>query len=100
MDISEATVRDYQELRLKEQAAPKTINEEVGFLLRILGDQGDGIRAKLRRQKALKLAVRSQIGRAFSGDEKARLLSRSFQATSHRLPNLQHLPSRLPNDYG
>jgi hypothetical protein len=37
-----------------------------GFLLRLLGEQGDGIRAKMRRQKSLKLAVRSEVGRAYA----------------------------------
>jgi hypothetical protein len=64
---------NYQTARLKEKAAPKSINEEVGFLLRLLGEQGDGIRVRLRRQKALKLAVRSDIGKAYSAEEKARL---------------------------
>src|ERR1017187_963128 len=38
VDINERTVRDYQDERLKEGAAPKTINEEVGVLLRIMGE--------------------------------------------------------------
>src|SRR5215469_8892021 len=44
VEITEKTVKDYQTARLKEKAAPKSINEEVGFLLRLLGEQGDGIR--------------------------------------------------------
>src|SRR5580658_9826489 len=58
VDITDKTVTAYQTTRLKEGAAPKTINEEVGFLLRLLGEAGDGIRARLRRRKTLKLAVR------------------------------------------
>lgn len=57
VEVAEKTVKTYQSDRLKEKAAPKTINEEVGFLLRLLGDQGDGIRARLRRQKALKQRI-------------------------------------------
>jgi integrase len=72
--VAEKTVRAYQSDRLKERAAPKTINEEVGFLLRLLGDQGDAIRSRLRRQKALKLAARTQAGKAFTPEEKERLL--------------------------
>jgi integrase len=45
----------------------------VGFLLRLLGEQGDGIRAKLRRQKALKLPTRSDIGKAYTPEEKGLL---------------------------
>ena len=37
VDISEQSVKTYQIARLKEGAAPKTINDEVGFLLRLLG---------------------------------------------------------------
>ncbi len=55
VDVTEQTVKDYQTARLKEEAAPKTINEEVGFLLRLLGDQGDTIRARMRRERSLKL---------------------------------------------
>ena len=36
VDFSEAVVTKSQNDRLEEGAAPKTINEEVGFLLRIL----------------------------------------------------------------
>lgn len=45
-------MKDYQTTRLKEEAAPKSINEEVGFWLRMLGDQRDAIRIRLKRQKA------------------------------------------------
>ncbi len=38
VDINEASVLKYQEDRLREKAAPETINEEVRFLLKILGD--------------------------------------------------------------
>lgn len=44
VDIDETAVRAYQDARLKQKAAPKTINEEVGFLLRLLGDRGEVIR--------------------------------------------------------
>jgi hypothetical protein len=48
VDVSEATVREYQDRRLQEKAAPKTINEEVGFLLRLLDARGEVIRARLK----------------------------------------------------
>jgi integrase len=73
VEITEKTVKDYQTARLKEDAAPKTINEEVGFLLRLLGEQGDAIRTTLRRQKALKLATRSEVGKAYTPEEKGLL---------------------------
>lgn len=82
VDVTDKTVKHYQTVRLKEKAAPKTINEEVGFLLRLLGIGGDTIRARLRRQKALKLAVRQQVGKAYNPDEKARLLEAAKAARS------------------
>ncbi len=33
VDVTDKTVRAYQTARLKDEASPKTINEEVGFLL-------------------------------------------------------------------
>jgi integrase len=85
VDVSEATVKEYQTARLKEEAAPKSINEEVGFLLRVLEDQGDAIRSRLKRQKALKLSVGRRIARAFSPDEKTALLA---AAKARRSPSL------------
>jgi hypothetical protein len=41
----------YQEDRLREKAAPKSINEEVRFLLKMLGYSGEVIRAHLRKKK-------------------------------------------------
>ncbi len=82
VDITDKTVRGYQTARLKESAAPKTINEEVGFLLRLLGDGGDVIRLRLRRQHALKLAVRSRVGKAYSPEEKSSLLAAAKAAQS------------------
>jgi len=75
VDVGDKAVKAYQVARLKEETAPKTINEEVGFLLRLLGDNGDAIRGRLRKQKALKLSVPPSIGRAFSDEEKERLLT-------------------------
>jgi integrase len=82
VDVSATTVRAYQTARLQEKAAPKTINEEVGFLLRMLGEHGDGIRTRLRRQKALKLAVRRQIGKAYAPEQKQALLAAAKGARS------------------
>jgi integrase len=73
VEVTERSVKDYQTARLKEKAAPKTINEEVGFLLRLLAEQGDAIRTRLRRQKALKLRTGADIGKAYSPEEKGSL---------------------------
>jgi len=82
VDVTEKTVKEYQTQRLREKASPKTINEEVGVLLRVLGEPGDVIRVRLRRQKALKLAVRNQVGKAYSQDEKDRLIAAAKTARS------------------
>ena len=74
VDISDKTVKTYQNTRLKEAAAPKTINEEVGFLLRLLGERGDAIRSKMRREKTLKLKSRPYVGKAYSQGQKGALL--------------------------
>lgn len=82
VDATDKTVKAYQTARLKEKAAPKTINEEVGFLLRLLGEAGEPIRARLRRQKALKLAIREQVGKAYTPEEKTALLAAARAARS------------------
>jgi len=75
VDFSSKTVTEYQTARLKESAASKSINDEVGFLLRILGEQGDFIRAKLRRERTLKLKAGRQVSKAYTPEEKAAMLA-------------------------
>ena len=82
VDFDEAAVIKYQNDRLDEGTAPKTINEEVGFLLRILGEPGDILRARLRKKKMLKLKVHTTIGKAYSEEEKQRMLERARKARS------------------
>lgn len=82
VDVTDKTVVAYQTARLKEAASPKTINEEVGFLLRLLGEAGDFVRARLKRQKRLKLAVRNQVGKAYDPEEKEALLAAAKSARS------------------
>jgi integrase len=74
VEITPTVVKGYQTSRLREQAGPKTINDEVQLLLRLCGDQGELIRASLRREKALKLRLPPSPGRPYSADEKARML--------------------------
>ena len=74
VDIDADTVRQYQTIRRREVAAPKTINEEVGLLLRLLGDHGDELRTHLKREKCLKLKERQTVGKAFSQEQKEALL--------------------------
>jgi integrase len=82
VDINEAAVLGYQEDRLREKAAPKSINEEVRFLLKMLGDPGDVIRAHLKKKKQLKLAVHKQIGKAFDAKETDSLAARAQTSQS------------------
>jgi integrase len=82
VDVTDKTVRDYQNTRLRENASPKTINEEVGVLLRVLGESGDVIRMRLRRQKALKLPVHNDVGKAYTPEEKEKLLAAAREARS------------------
>ena len=55
------------------QAGPKTINDEVQLLLSLCGEQGALVRATLRRDKSLKLALPPSPGRPYSAEEKARM---------------------------
>jgi integrase len=82
VDVNEACVIRYQNDRLTERAAPKTVNEEVGFLLRIMGDLGDVLRVRLKKKKKLKLKVRNDIGKAYTAEEKERMLDQAANARS------------------
>ena len=84
-DITEISVLRYQEDRLREKAAPKSINEEVRFLLKMLGDPGEVIRAHLKKTKQLKLTVHKQIGKAFDSEETQNLAT---NAKSSRSPHM------------
>lgn len=75
IDVDVETVKTYQTDRLKAKASPKSINEEVGFLLRVLGEQGDFLRAKMRRTRTLKLSGQKGVAQAFTVDQKAALLT-------------------------
>lgn len=75
IDVDVETVKTYQTDRLKEKASPKSINEEVGFMLRVLGEQGDFLRAKMRRTRTLKLSGQKGVAQAYTVDQKAALLA-------------------------
>lgn len=64
VDFNETVVTKYQNARLEEGAAPKTINEEVRFLLRVLGEPGDLIRARFTRRK-ISCCLISRAGPSF-----------------------------------
>jgi len=82
VDFNETAVIQYQNARLNEGAAPKSVNEEVGFMLRILGDPGDLLRIRLRKRKMLKLKVRQTVGKAYTPAEKDRMLEEARKARS------------------
>ena len=84
-EITPTVVKGYQTTRLAGKAGPKTINDEVMLLLRLCGDQGDLIRAKLRREKALKLATPPSPGRAYTADEKSRMLAEAAKLRSKNI---------------
>jgi integrase len=89
VDINEETAKQYQDARLREKAAPKSINEEIGFLLRMMDVPGDVLRVRLRKKKLLKLKTGTQVGKAFGREEKARLIENAKAARSpHIYPAL------------
>lgn len=81
VDVTDKTVLKYQTDRLGEGASPKTINEEVGFLLRLLPTAHAGaIRAQLKQQKRLKLKSSKRVGKAYTPEEKASLVNAAKEA--------------------
>ncbi|TDI12963.1 MAG: site-specific integrase, partial [Acidobacteria bacterium] len=68
--------------RLREGASGKTINEEVGFLFRLMGGVGDVVRLKLKKDRKLKLPQREDCGRALTQEEEPRLLLEAQRAQS------------------
>jgi integrase len=85
VEITPTVVKRYQMNRLGQKAAPKTINDEVMLLLRLCGDQGDLIRVKLHREKSLKLKLPPSPGRAYTPDEKARMLAEAAKLRSRNM---------------
>ena len=81
VDITDRTAIGYQLVRLDEGAAPKAIDEEVGFLLRLLPTtQSGALRAQLKQDKKLKLKITKRVGKAFSAEEKAALIEKAGAA--------------------
>ena len=82
IDVTADVVVSYQSARLREGASGKTINEEVGFLFRLMGDVGDVVRLKLKKDRKLKLPQREDCGRALTQEEELRLLVEAQRAQS------------------
>jgi integrase len=82
VEITDKVIVSYRIDCLNEGAAAKTINEEVGFLLRLLPvAQAGAIRAQLKQEKKLKLKVTKRVGKAFSPEEKAALIQEAANAS-------------------
>ena len=86
--ILEEIIKEYLTgYRLREKAAPKSINEEVRFLLKMLGDPGEVIRAHLKKTRQLKLTVHKSIGKAFDSEETESLAAKAKSSLSpHMYP--------------
>ncbi|WP_158944975.1 site-specific integrase [Granulicella sp. S190] len=82
VQIDATVVTEYQTKRLEEKSAPKSVNDEVGMLLRIMSDRGDLLRNELKRKKLLKLKVGEQPGKAFDVAEKDRMLQAAEKSRS------------------
>ena len=85
VEITPTVVKRYQTEGLPEKASPKTIDDEVLLLLRLCGDQGDLTRARLRREKAMRLAPPTSPGHAYTADEKARMLVEAAKLRSKNM---------------
>jgi integrase len=69
IEIGIETVKVYQNIRLREKASPKCINEEAMVLLRIMQELGDVIRVRMKRDKTLRLAYQEYEGKALTPEE-------------------------------
>src|SRR6185437_12306698 len=85
VDLNEQTVKHYQDARLRENTPPKSINEGLGFLLRLMDAAGDVLRVRLRKKNLLKLRTRARIAKAFTPEEKAPLMETAAKARSPHL---------------
>ncbi len=75
----------YQSSRLVEEASPK-LNQRGGrFSVAIAEEQGDVIRARLRRRKALKLPTGKRVDKAFTPEESEWLLTAAKSARSRAI---------------
>jgi hypothetical protein len=83
VDVDEQTVILYQGQRLKEKAATKTINEEVGFLLRLIGERGEPPPGAFAKTEDTEI-TREQAGSEgiFAGRKAATHDSRSEQGSA------------------
>jgi integrase len=76
-DVTEDAIRSYIRARLKEDAAGRTINMELGELSRAIGHPWSLLWPKVR-----KLEERKDVGKALSPEEEDRLLDAVINQTS------------------
>lgn len=85
-DLGESEVVRYMSTRQSEGVSGRTINAELGELSRAIGRSWRELWPKVR-----KLDERTDIGRALSCDEEAKLLSAVGRSTSRLLPTFVHI---------
>ena len=74
IEITPDIIAEYQGIRLKEGALGSTINAEVMFALRLMGEIGDAVRLKLKRERRIRLPKNKNSGTALMQEEEAALL--------------------------
>jgi integrase len=75
IEIGDTAISGYQTARLQAGASGSSINAEVMFILHMMGEIGDAVRLKLRREKRLRLAKNENCGKALTLEQEAALLS-------------------------
>jgi integrase len=74
IEITPDIIAAYQAIRLKEGALGSTINAEVMFALRLMGEIGDAVRLRLKRERRIRLPKNKNCGKALTPEEEAALL--------------------------
>jgi integrase len=84
-DIEAMDVARYQQKRLDQGTAPKTVNLEIGTLRQILKRGGQWARLQADEEKVDMLATQDDIGRAITPEEEAALLKACAESRSRSL---------------
>ena len=72
------------------------LTRRLRFLLRLLGERGDAIRAKLKREKTLKVKGRQPIGKAYAAEQKDALMEAAAVATEPTPPSGEQRTRKKP----
>jgi integrase len=81
VEVGENTLKGYQNSRMQEKASPKSINEEIRLLLRMMRRSGDVIQGRMKREKTLRIKAEEFEGKALTADEIAALYQSSIVVT-------------------